>query len=200
METNESVWTRYQPGYIDDLYFPFHRTKQTDRWGNEVSINKWEKQGCVGSLVEPALVRVNKGLTFQRMFDTDPCPSGFVKSKEEPSYCVRVTPKHEQVFYTDKAFIPKRQYWAGYSASEGTRNSTLEPDKGGVRPPSNTFDMRTVSPFTGNYTIYYESNKASSPVRYGRPIMETRKQYDQSWYLDRTGSYATLDATDSYLA
>lgn len=194
METNISVWSRYQPNFIDPAYAPYLRKKVIDRWGNEVLINTWEKQGCK-ALVEPALVRVNKGLTFQRMFDNDPCPSGFTKSKTEPSYCVRVTPKHEQVFFTDKAFIPKKQYWAGYSDAEGTRNST-DPN---IWAPSNSFDLRTVHPLTGEYTIYYESNKAAAPVRYGRPVMNTRKQYDPSWYLKRTGSYATVDATDSYL-
>ena len=194
MLTNVSVWSRYQPGFIDPAYVPFYRKKTLDRWGNEVSINTWEKQGC-DAMVEPALVRVNKGLTFQRMFDTDPCPSGFVKSKEEPSYCVRVTPKHEQVFYSDKAFVPKHQYWNGYSDSDAIRNSS--PDI--PRPPSNNFDLRTVHPLTGDYTIYYESNKAASQVRYGKPLTNTRKQYDQSWYLNRTGSYAKLDASDSYL-
>lgn len=199
MLTNTSVWSRYQPGFIDPGYAPYVRKKTTDRWGNEVKINTWEKQGCHG-MVEPALVRVNKGLTFQRMFDSDPCPSGFEKSKVEPSYCVRVTPKHEQVFYSEKAFIPKRQYWDGYTDAEGVRNSSLEAQpEASERPPSNSFDLRSVNPLTGRYTIYYESNKASSPVRYGRPVTNTRKQYDQSWYLNRTGSYANLDATDSYL-
>jgi hypothetical protein len=202
MLTNTSVWTRYQPGYIDELVAPFQRKKVIDRWGNEVSINTWEKLPPVPSpecpgLIEPALLRVNKGLTFQRMFETDPCPSGFVKSKEEPSYCVRVTPKHEQVFYSDKAFIPKRQYWKGYSDGNATRNSSSGPEA--QRSPSSPFDMRTVDPFTGNYTIYYESNKSASQTRYGKPITSTRKQYDRSWYLDRTAQYATLDTTDSYL-
>ena len=192
MQTNVSVWSRYQPGFVDPMVAPYVREKTLDRWGNEVKINTWEKQGCKG-MVEPALVRVNKGLTFQRMFDSDPCPSGFEKSKEEPSYCVRVTPKHEQVFYSDDAFIPKNQYWNGYADSEGIRNSGVDAHR-----PSNSFDMRTVHPLTGKYTIYYES-KPSAPQRYGRPITNTRKQYDQSWYLKPTGSHAILNTTDSYL-
>lgn len=194
MLSNTSIWSRYQPGFIDPSYVPYVKKEVTDKFGNQIKINTWKKQGC-DSLVEPALVRVNKGLTFQRMFDSDPCPSGFVKSKEEPSYCVRVTPKHEQIFYTDKAFIPKRQYWDGYSDSEAIRNS--EPMY--PRAPSTNFDMRTVHPLTGDYTIYYESNPSQSQTRYSRPKIETRKQYDESWYLPRKGQHAVLNASDCYL-
>lgn len=193
MLSNTSIWSRYQPGFLDPSYVPYAKKEVTDRSGNQIKINTWKKQGCEG-MVEPALVRVNKGLTFQRMFDSDPCPSGFTKSKDEPSYCVRVTPKHEQVFYGEKSFIPKRQYWNGYTDSEAIRNSSSG------RAPSSNFDMRTVDPFTGNYTIYYESNPSQAQTRYGRPKTETRKQYDESWYLDRTRQHATLDAKDSYLA
>src|SRR5437868_4272621 len=112
METNLSVWDYYQPGFVHPEFVPYLREKVKDGWGNTVSINTWEKQGCVPSMVEPALVRVNKGLTFQKMFDSDPCPNGFTKAAD--SYCVREPLKGEPVFYTDKAFVAKRQFWNGY--------------------------------------------------------------------------------------
>lgn len=191
MIANESIWHYYQPGYVHPSYVPYLRKKVIDRWGNEVSINTWEKQGGP-AMVEPALVRVNKGLTFQRMFDTDPCPSGFTKA--ENSYCVRKPLVNEQVFFTDKAFIPKKQYWGGYADSEKVMNDTTPGDRS-----SSNFDMRTVHPFTGDYTIYYYSNKPVSPNRYGRPVMNTNKQYDQSWNLERHSGYAVLHTQDSYL-
>lgn len=196
MLTNTSVWARYQPGFVDPAYVPYLRTIETDKWGNEVSINKWQQQGCSG-LVEPALVRVNKGLTFQRMFDSDPCPSGFVKSKEDSTYCVRVTPKHEPVFFTEKAFIPKKQYWGGYADMQGIKDSGSKDLVS--KEPSSNFDLRTVNPFNGKYTIYYESNKSSSPNRYSKPVIATKQQYDKSWYLKRTGNYAISHTNDSYL-
>ncbi len=196
METNQSVWKRYQKGYVDDAYVPYLREIVNDSRGNKVSINKWEKQGCVGGLIDPALVRVNKGLTFQRMFEDDPCPSGFKKDVNEPSYCVRIPPRHEQVFFTDKAFIPQNQYWPGYSDGNATRNSG-----GSVPKSSNTFDLRSVNPLTGNYTVYYNSSGGESgkQTRYSQPVLDSRNQYDTSWYLNRPSSYATLHTTDSYL-
>ncbi len=192
MKTNTGVWSAYQPGYVHPEYVPYLRKKTFDKWGNEVQINTWEKQGDP-TFVEPALVRVNKGLTFQLQFSNDPCPNGF--SKADNSYCVRQPLKHEQVFYTDKAFLPKRQYWGGYADDEAISNTS-----DGKRQTSNTFDLRSVNPFTGNYTVYYPGHTSAAPVRYGKPVINTRKQYDQSWDLPAKRGYATLHTNDSYLA
>jgi len=209
MDGNTSVWTQYQPGYVHPLYVPYQREKTTDRWGNEILLNTWKKNDCAGAglsgMVDPNLLRVNKGLTFQRMFDSDPCPAGFKKSKTDQTYCIRDPPKHEQVFFTDKAFIPKRQYWGGYASEEGVRNSarpgfTGLPEGGPSLPrSSSTFDMRSISPLDGRYTVYFDSNKSAADVRYGRPVMNTRKQYDQNWYLPVSNGYATVHTSDSYL-
>lgn len=188
METNQPVWKRYNPGYVDEEFVPYLREKIKDGWGNTVSVNPWEKQGCVPSLVEPALVRVNKGLTFQRMFDTPAiCPNGFMKA--EDSYCLREPLKGEPVFYTNKAFIAKRQFWDGYGV--------IHP---GVRRVSESTDLRSVNPLTGQYTIYYNPSQWSAPRKYSYPVPDTNRQYDQSWYLPADRGYAHVASTDSYIA
>jgi len=187
MDTNQSVWSYYQPGYVNELFVPYLRDKVPDAWGNTVSINPWERQGCVPSLVEPALVRVNKGLTFQRMFDSDPCPNGFTKADD--SYCVREPLRGEPVFYTDKSFIAKRQFWDGY----GVANP-------GARRISEQSDMRSVNPLTGQYTVYFQPSQWSARRRYVSPLPDTSQQYDRSWYLPTERGYASLQTKDSYLA
>lgn len=187
MESDISVWRYYQPGFVHDDYVPYLREKVEDAWGNTVKINDWKKQGCVPSLVEPALVRVNKGLTFQRMFDSDPCPNGFVDAGD--SYCVREPLKGEPVYYTDKAFIAKRQFWDGYAVANP-----------GARRVSEQTDLRSVNPFTGQYTIYYGSSQWSAPRKYTHPVPDTSQQYDRSWYLPVDRGYAKLATKDSYLA
>jgi hypothetical protein len=187
METNTPVFARYQKGYIDELFVPYLREKVEDAWGNIVSINPWEKQGCMGTLVEKSLVRINKGLTFQRMFDSDPCPSGFTKGPD--SYCFREPLKGEPVYYTNKAFVAKRQFWDGYANNNP-----------GPRRISEQTDMRSVNPLTGLYTVYYNPSQWSAPRKYSYPVPDTKHQYDRSWNLPVDRGYANLPAKDSYLA
>jgi len=184
----------YQPGYYPEAYLPYKRDLVRDKWGNTVSINTWAKQASP-DIVEPALVRVNKGLTFQKMFDSDPCPNGWKKSAD--SYCVREDLKHEPVFYTDKAFIPKNQYWQGYGDSHSIMGD------GPPRRSSQQTDLRTVHPLTGDYAVYYPSSQWSAPRRY-TPVRKdgpgpVTDQYDKSWGLPAERGYATLHTTDSYL-
>lgn len=187
MESNTSVWHYYQPGFVHEDFVPYLRDKIQDPSGNTVSISRWKRQGCVPGMVEPALVRINKGLTFQRMFDSDPCPNGFVK--DENSYCVREPLRGEPVFYTDKAFIAKRQYWDGY----GVANP-------GPRRVSEQTDLRSVNPLNGQYTVYYNPSQWSAPQKYANPVPNTSLQYDRSWNLPRDRGYAQSQTLDSYLA
>jgi hypothetical protein len=187
METNQPVWERYNPGYVDEEFVPYLRDKVQDDWGNTVSINMWEKQGCVPSLVEPALIRKNWGLRFMRQFDSDPCPNGFMGAGD--SYCVREPLKFEPVFYTDKSFIAKRQFWDGYALANP-----------GVRRVSEQTDLRSVNPLTGQYTVYYNPSQWSARRRYAYPVPDTSQQYDRSWYLPVERGYAKSATTDSYLA
>jgi len=187
MESNISVWNYYQPGFVHDDFVPYLKEKVEDANGSIVDINPWKKQGCVPSLVEPALVRADKGLTFQKMFDSDPCPNGFTSAGD--SYCVREPLKHEPVFYTHKAFIAKHQYWNGY----GNANP-------GARRISEQTDMRSVNPLTGQYAVYYNPSQWSAPRKYSYPVPDTKYQYDRSWYLPADRGYAKSSTKDSYLA
>lgn len=186
MESNTSVWKRYQPGFVDEDFVPYLRENVVSNDGHIVSINKWKKQKCVGTMLEPALIRKNKGLTFQRMFDSDPCPNGFVRGPD--GYCMREPLKHEPIFYTDKAFIAKRQFWDGYG---------INPQ--GHRRISEQTDLRSVNPITGQYTIYYNPLERNVEQRYAHPVPDTRYQYDQSWYLPPKRNYMLSPTSDSYL-
>jgi hypothetical protein len=188
MDINLGVWDYYQPGFVHPEFAPYLRKKVKDRWGNTVSLNTWEKQGC-NALVEPALVRANWGMTFQRMYETDPCPTGFRKAPG--GYCVQEPLKHEPVFYTDKAFIPKIQYWSGYT------DRSL-PDQ----RVSQQFDMRSVSPLTGQYEVPFLPQITGDRTRYARPqsVYPENERFDHSWHLPRQRGYQGLPTTDSYLA
>lgn len=192
METNNSVWSYYQPGFVDPLYVPYQRTITKDAWGNEVSINTWQKQGDP-FLTDPGMVRRNWGRRFMRMFDDDPCPPGWVKNG---SYCVRSDGHFKPVFYTDDAFIAKNQYWAGYTDS----NFVSQPHQKRGRRVSEQTDLRSVNPLTGEYEVYFLPSTTKARVRYVSPLVDTHKQYDPNWALPTERSYANLATKDSYLA
>lgn len=195
MEGNFSAWDYYQPGWVHPEFQPYVRTKVRDRWGNTVSINNWEKQGC-SELVNPALVRANWGMTFQKLFESDPCPNGFTRAAE--GYCVQEPLKHQPVFYTDKAFIAKRQFWNGYGQGDDA-----------PRRISEQTDMRSVNPLTGKYEVYFQPRVSRSTniegernrVRYSRPfsVYPEKEKYDHSWGLAQQRGYQSNPTADSYL-
>jgi len=196
MDVNLSVWHRYAPGWVSPDFVPYLRELTTDRWGNKVEINRWKKQGPL-STVQPELVRINKGLTFQRLFETDPCPPGWEKLKNDPSgYCYQAPLRHEPVFYTDKAFIAKNQFWQG-PGDPSPANGELDRNAG-FRQVSEQSDLRSVSPLTGNYTVFYQPLPSAAKTRYVGPVPKDVK-YDANWNLSRQSHYASMATQDSYL-
>jgi len=194
MDTNISGWKYYQPGYIHEEFVPYMRDIIQDPWGHYISINTWKQNGCPLE-VDPRLVRINRSLAFQKMFDTDPCPNGFMSMpgpRGKDGYCMREPLKGEPVFYTNKAFIAKHQYWDGYT--NGTPSDMELQNR-----PSEPTDLRSVNPFTGMYTIYYPGKERDAPIRYARPLVDERIQYDHNWSLPERKGYASLPTTDSYL-
>jgi hypothetical protein len=172
MNHNTSVWDRYRPGFVDPLYVPYIKTEIKDSKGNSVPVNTWQKIGYSNGLVNPDIVRINWGLSFTRKHASDPCPVGFISG--DGGFCFPLKPEHEPVFYTDKAFIAKRQFFRGYQTDE----------KHQQRKISDSFDMRSVSPFTGTYTTFYDGSRDHSytgnsnsrnKTKYGR--QPTRDNY-----------------------
>lgn len=195
MESNYgSVWNYYQQGWVDPLYVPYLRELIKDRWGNTVSINSWEKNSCLGSMTDQRLMRINKGMSFMRMFEQDPCPPGWVKvpGDDANSMCVQNPLVHEPVFYTSKAFIPQRQFWDG--PAEGVARQPVP------RRISEQTDMRSVNPLDGHYHVDFQPIVSESKTRYYSPVNSTPGKYDHSWNLARGGGYASMPTTDSYLA
>lgn len=182
MEHDQTIWQMYQPGYVDPMYVPYMRTYVKDPWGNKISTNPWQVQslnpdtpipvdqfrgqnGYIGGptgIVDPALFRLNWGMSFMNMFQDDPCPQGYEKA--EGGYCVKYNRDAEAVFYTDKAFVPKNQYFDSYV------NTSLQ-----ERRVSEQTDLRSVNPLTGRYTVYYRPNVSDTrATRYGKmPIKDS---------------------------
>lgn len=181
MEANLSVWKYYEKDFVHPDMAPYSRKIITTPEGVEVSINKTKRQGCP-TLVNPNLVRINKGLKFQKMFYDDPCPLGFEKA--EDGYCIRKYSEANTVFYTDKAFIPKKQYWEGYSTK--------------VKESPTQLDMRSVHPETGEFTTYYNSKKSKVRSPKAKPGVNIQKQYDPNWNLPPTRKYAHNPTSESY--
>ena len=200
MLTNEGVWDYYQPGFVHSEYVPYLDYVTKDAWGNTVKINRWEKQGPV-STVQPELVRINKGLRFQKLHEEDPCPNGFQKDNDNLGYCEVAPLVNEPIFYTDKAFIAKKQFWRGPGdptpgSKDGSRSRTS-----GYRDVSEPTDMRSVDPLSGQYKVYYHPVMSSAQNRYMNPVPGPEK-YDKSWNpqnMARQNSYANMATTDSYL-
>jgi len=165
MESNIPVWSYYQPGFVHPEFVPYLRYPVKDDQGNTIYINTWEDQGYANGLVNPYIVRKNWGMAFARKHEDDPCPPGFIPG--EGGYCFPYQPENEAIFYTKKAFIPKRQYWKSYVD-----------DSRAPQRVSESFDMRSVHPMTGEYVVYYEGcndrpyggmNKTpATNTRYGR--------------------------------
>lgn len=198
MLTNEGVWDYYQPGFVHSEFVPYLKYKDTDAWGNKVQINRWKQQGPL-STVQPELVRINKGLRFQKLHAEDPCPNGFQKDPNNLGYCDIAPLRNEPVFYTDKSFIAKKQYWQGPGDPSPAKG---ELDRnGGFREVSQETDMRSVDPLTGHYKVYYHPVMSSSNNRYMNPVPGPEK-YDKAWdlpYMARQSSYANMATRDSYL-
>ena len=191
METDTSVWARYQPGYVDSEFVPYLREMTTDAWGNKVEINNW-KGPMPRSTVQPELVRINRGLSFMRLFENDPCPPGWKKDTQNLGYCVAEPLRHEPVFYTEKAFIAKKQYF------DGPSEQGVVPRNGGYRRISEQTDMRSVNPLNGHYTVYYQPVQSSAPTRYVNPT-PSDDMFDGSWNKSRQSKYAAMPVRDSYL-
>ncbi len=193
METNSSVWKHYQPGYVADEYVPYLRELATDAYGNDVEVNNW-KGPMPTTMVQPELVRINKGLTYMRLYADDPCALGWKKDPNNLGYCVQEPLRHEPVFYTKKAFIAKNQYFNGPQYENGVLNRNED-----YRRISEQTDMRSVNPLTGEYTVYYQPLQSAARTRYLTPVIGDKEKFDKSWNLSRQSGYAKMPTADSLL-
>lgn len=177
MEINLPVWGYYPPDnsyFVDPLYVPYQReltpvcdpdaTSCKSNSGNVCKdpeiceVNTWKQQGYPDALVHPELVRKAWGLSFQKMHpDKDvTCPEGW--SPGEDGWCFENKPEWEGTFYTKDAFVPKYQYFGSYAP--GLKNNYCT-------KKINHFDMKSVNPWTGNYTIYHNARPANNRENYG---------------------------------
>ena len=153
MDVNLPVWKYYDQGFVDPLYVPYQRTPVT-RYGQTCEVNTWKNQGC-SELVHPELVRSGWGLDFQRMHaDKDPCPHGWEKGAE--GMCHAEEPEFEGTLYTDRAHVPKYQYWNGYTSRDVNTREISQ------------FDQKSVHPETGKYQVSHQSYNSSPRGKYGR--------------------------------
>ena len=157
METNLSVWGYYPKDdkpFIDPMYLPYQNTLMHTKDG-ACPVNTWPKQGSE-AFVNPCLVRRGWGVDFQLMHpDKDPCPEGW---RKEDGWCINVQPEFgDHGLYSKDAFVPKYQYWNGYAGRLKTPRQR----------EINQFDMRSVSPWTGKYRVYFDSFVSKNRTDYG---------------------------------
>ncbi len=162
MIVNLPVWAYYNKDntkFVDPLYVPYQKTWITTKDGDTCPVNTWPVQGYADGLVNPGLVRKGWGLDFMLLHpDKDPCPEGWSK---EGDMCVANEPEFGGTgngLYSDNAFVPKYQYWNGY---------TQYPRNAYVREISE-FDNRSINPFTGDMISYITSYPSSSTTGYGK--------------------------------
>jgi hypothetical protein len=109
--------------------------------------NRW-KDANQGEppVIYPELVRQGWGMKFQKMFDHFPCPPGFNNIGD--GFCAPYVPENESIFYTDKAYTVRDQYWKGYTQAPMCSNN----DRIHRHSP---FDQNSVNPFTGEFQTYF---------------------------------------------
>jgi len=162
MEVNLPVWKYYDSGFVDPLYVPYQRkpVKSYEPVSGEPQIcptNTWVNQGYADGLVHPELVREGWGLDFQLMHpDKDPCPHGWIKGQN--GMCHAEEPEFQGTLYTDRAHVPKYQYWGGYAPkNDNTRMREIS-----------QFDRKSIHPETGHYLVSHRPHHASQRGKYGR--------------------------------
>lgn len=169
MQVNLPVWGYYpkEGTFIDPLYVPYKNSEE-ETFPNEYSgecdsvqkcpVNRWEKQGYRDGFVNEALVRKGWGLDFQLLHpDKDPCPEGWTKGKD--GWCsANVAEFGDNGLYSDRAFVPKYQYWDSYAP-----RTLVDSSKKYI----NQFDMRSVDPWTGDYKMYINSKPSYNRQIYG---------------------------------
>lgn len=105
MEFNNSAWSQYKDGWVDDMYKPYQPQETII---NDIKVNIYPHKKLPNG-VEPLLLRRSKGLEFEKMFPYYPCPEGWVQDSKRPSFCIRKD-TNPATFYTNKAFIVKKQF------------------------------------------------------------------------------------------
>ena len=212
MEINNSVFDYYKKDFVHPEFVPYLRATRVDNWGNKVDTNLWSHQGAP-QLVDDQLTRINKGMSFQLLFADDACPPGWKKvgnhADGKPSaYCEVDKKPNAAVFYSDKAFIAKRQNFNGYtkpniqaqkvinarSDNQPKLNMTYNELK--QTNVSDTFDMRSINTFTGRYVEYFGS-KPYHRTRYINPNAIDGLRGE--WYRNEQSYYGSLPMSDSYL-
>lgn len=156
MDYNASLWSYYPPNdqkFVHPLYAPYVKQIIPNGDGGYCEVNKWsqkEHSGCYFSELD----RKGWGTTFQLMHPTDPCPEGY--TKVENGYCVQNQHEFEGTFYTDEAFVPKYQYWDGYTTRSDCSKQEIS-----------EFDMKSINPHTGNFVIYHNPTPNKNTHKYG---------------------------------
>jgi hypothetical protein len=102
MEINLPVARYYSKNFTDPLYVPYQKTyvEVEDEWGKmSCPVYRWPQQGS-SAFVNPALVKVGWGKSFQRKHPRTSCPPGYTEGAE--GWCMEVAPDFESAFYKEK--------------------------------------------------------------------------------------------------
>lgn len=234
MQTNGAVWPMYAEGYVDPIYTPY--TGDCLRPSSEAGgRNSSTHNNLDFNAVRQIGSSHGEGLDFMRLHADDPCPPGFeqkpapgkdprsgrrsprgsgdqVRPDHNPNllFCRARTKTltHEPVFYTDKAFVAKKQYPRGYADCVTSDHYVSQPT-----------DMRSVVPHgvpcsndrraprdAGQFRVSHFPVDSSAGTRYERPYVGgcTSARPGQDTYPrdPNFGSsrYQQSGTKDSYLA
>ena len=138
MEANSPVWAYYPK---DDSYFvdSIYVTGQADTYMESTK-------------TPPA----EKGLDFQLVYPSDPCPEGWAKG--QGGWCITTEPEFGfNGLYSEESFVPKYQYWEGY-APRLSNPMCKQVDH---------FDQHSVSLWSGDYVVFNNPHPASNRGVYG---------------------------------
>lgn len=160
---NASVWDYYPKNdskYLSPMYAPYQPWFSRAKDGQICPApSPFAPQGYSDGFVNEGLVRKGWGLSFMLKHTDDPCPAGW--TKESDGMCYENEPEfgsYGNGLYSENAFVPKYQYWNGYTQS----------NKNAFVREINEFDNRSINPFTGEMISYITSYPAQSTTGYGK--------------------------------
>lgn len=163
MQANLPVWAYYpydkktgDQQFIDPLYAPYMKTIIPGSEEGMCGVNIWKQPACP-EMSNPALERRGWGQRFQLMNEWYPCPNGW--TKVEDGYCVPSEREYgnDRGLYSKHAFVPRYQYWDSYAPK--AKNPRFR--------EISEFDMKSVSPNTGEYVVYFNGKSSGSRSKYG---------------------------------
>lgn len=179
-----------------------------------VSGGNWPVDGVLSQGFDPSLLRREEGQRFQKEHSDDPCPEGWLQSKDR-GYCERFgnpkmatrtiydgPPKGKNAgLYSNKAYIPLDQPFPNAEPPEWGHAPGVAPRIESGWSDSSMFRSHDFE--TGGWSVFYPPHPDSKVTTY-LPLRELKPniRYDPSWGMPPMTTqqkFARLPVGDSYL-